>query len=102
MVLTGAALDVTATVANTGDRPGGHVVQAYATRPAGERFLVGFARVECAPGARVPVRIEVPLQRLATRRGPGRWEVPAGEYRIDVGASAADPASVAVPVQIFR
>jgi beta-glucosidase len=95
------SLLVTATVENTGDRPGGHVVQVYASRPAGERFLVGFARVEAAPGERVPVRIGVPLQRLATRRGPGRWTVPAGEYRIDVGASAADPASVSVPVQIF-
>jgi beta-glucosidase len=96
----GDALQVTATVENTGGRQGGHVVQVYAGRPAGERFLAGFARVDCPPGERVPVRIEVPLQRLATRRGPGRWEVPAGDYRIDVGASAADPASVSVPVRL--
>jgi beta-glucosidase len=96
----GDALQVTATVENTGGRQGGHVVQVYASRPVGERFLAGFARVDCPPGERVPVRIEVPLQRLATRRGPGRWEVPAGEYRIDVGASAADPASVSVPVRL--
>ena len=40
-----------------------------------ERFLVGFARVECAPGERVPVKLDVPLQRLSTRLGPGRWAV---------------------------
>jgi beta-glucosidase len=98
-------LEVRATVANTGERDGGHVVQVYATRPpdeAGhrERFLAGFVRVEVAPGARAPVRIEVPLRRLAVRTGPGRWEVPAGPYRIDVGASAGDPAALTTTVEL--
>jgi beta-glucosidase len=98
-------LEVRATVANTGHRDGGHVVQVYATRPpddAGlrERFLTGFARVEVAAGARAPVRIEVPLRRLAVRTGPGDWEVPAGPYRIDVGASAGDPAAVPTTVEL--
>jgi beta-glucosidase len=98
------AVQVRATVANTGGRPGGHVVQVYARRPHGpdgpERYLVGFARVEVAPGERVPVRIDVPLRRLATRQGPGRWVVPAGSYRIDVGANAADQESVSVTVEL--
>jgi beta-glucosidase len=98
------ALQVRATVENTGDRPGGHVVQVYARRPDGpdgpERYLVGFTRAEVAPGERVPVLIDIPLQRLATRMGPKRWVVPAGGYRIDVGASAADPEAVSVTVEL--
>jgi beta-glucosidase len=89
------AIDVRAVVANAGARPGGHVVQVYASRPEpGDRFLVGFARVQLDAGQRAPVAIQVPLERLASWRGPGRWELTPGTYRFDVGASAADPASV--------
>jgi beta-glucosidase len=100
-----ATLDVRATVANTGSRPGSHVVQVYACqappeRAGTERSLVGFARADCAPGRRVPVRLHVPLQRLSTRLAPGRWVVPPGSYRIDVGASAADPGAVSVTVEL--
>jgi beta-glucosidase len=100
-----ATLDVRATVANTGSRTGGHVIQVYACRTPQERadtgrFLVGFTRVDGAPGARVPVQLDVPLQRLSTRLGPGRWAVRPGSYRIDVGASAADPGAVSVTVEL--
>ena len=92
-------------MANTGSRPGGHVLQVYACqapqeRADIERFLVGFARVDCAPGEQVPVKLDVPLQRLSTRLGPGRWAVRPGSYRIDVGASAADPLAVPVMVEL--
>ncbi|HEX2551962.1 MAG TPA: fibronectin type III-like domain-contianing protein, partial [Nocardioidaceae bacterium] len=91
-----------------GERPGGHVVQVYATRPSNgedrgdprERFLVGFARVELEPAEQVDVRLDVPLRRLARWTGPGHWEVPAGEYRIDVGASASDSASTSLPLEV--
>jgi beta-glucosidase len=100
----GDVLSVRAAVTNTGDRPGGHVVQAYATRPAGpdgvDRFLVGFTRVEAAPGERVPVAIDVPLHRLAVRTPDGGWRLPGGAYRLDVGSSAADAASVAVELTL--
>jgi beta-glucosidase len=98
-------LEVHATVTNTGERAGGHVVQVYVSRPQqgsdpGERFLVGFRRVDLAPGEEVDVQIDVPLRRLARWTGPGRWEVPAGEYRIDVGASAGDPATTSLPLEL--
>jgi beta-glucosidase len=101
----GDRLEVRAAVTNTGERPGGHVVQVYATRPQDgsaprERFLVGFARVDVEPGERADVRIDVPLRRLARWRGPGRWEVPAGEYLVEVGGSAADPLASSVPVRL--
>jgi beta-glucosidase len=100
-----STLGVRATVANTGTRPGCHVVQVYAGRtppePTGtDRFLVGFACVEAAPGEQVPVRIDIPLHRLATRRGPGRRAVAPGSYRIDIGANAADPAAVSVTIAL--
>ena len=98
----GDVLTVRATVANTGDRPGGHVVQAYATRPdpdGVDRFLVGFARVEVGPGERAPVAIEVPLRRLAVRAAGG-WQLPAGPYRIDVAGHAADPDALTLTVEL--
>ena len=51
-------------------------------RPEGvDRFLVGFARVEVAPGERVPVAIEVPLRPAGGPRGRRDWQLPAGPYR---------------------
>jgi beta-glucosidase len=86
---------------NTGTRRAGHVVQVYAIRPEStERFLVGFARADVGPGERIPVTIDVPLERLSEWHGPGRWELRPGGYRIDVGAHAADPASVLTTVDL--
>jgi beta-glucosidase len=94
-------IEVRATVTNTGSRAGGHVVQVYSTRPeAQERLLVGFRRVDLGPAERVPVTIEVPLDRLATWQGPGRWEVPIGSYRIEVGGNAADPSGLSTTVDV--
>jgi beta-glucosidase len=99
-----AALDrgsitVRVDVENTGNRPGGEVVQVYARRGT-ERFLAGFARADVRAGEQIAVRIDVPLHRLATRQGPGRWIASAGRYGLDVGASAADPAAVSVTVEL--
>ena len=94
-------LQVRATVENTGTRPGAHLVQVYATRPEPEdRFLVGFARAYADPAQRVPVEIDVPLDRLATWQGPTDWTVTRGAYHMHVGASSADPATVSIPVDL--
>jgi beta-glucosidase len=98
-----ATIAVRATVTNTGDRAGGQVVQVYAQRPTDggdERFLAGFVRAEVAAGERLPVQIDIPLQRLAVRHGPGRWELRPGSYRIDVGANAADAAVQSVQLEL--
>ena len=100
--VAGDVLTVRAAVTNTGGRPGGHVVQAYATRPdpdGVDRFLAGFTRVEAGPGERVPATIEVPLGGLAVRTG-GTWRLPPGPYRLDVGGHAADPDAVALTVDL--
>jgi beta-glucosidase len=94
-------LRIRAVVENAGSRTGGHIVQVYATRPEPrERFLVGFARAVVAAGERVPVAVDVPLERLATRQGLRRWKVIPGAYRIDVGANSADPEAFSITVDL--
>jgi hypothetical protein len=61
---------------------------------------VGFVRAEAQAGERVPVRVDVPYQRLSTRVGPGDWALPPGPYRIDVGASAADAGAVSTTMEL--
>jgi beta-glucosidase len=91
-------LEVRATVLNSGERAGGHVVQVYGRR-GDERFLVGFARVEAGPGERVPVVIDIPRDRLSVRTGPGLWALPPGPITLDIGANAADPDAVSITVE---
>lgn len=92
----GDTLEVT--LANTGPREGGQVVQVYAERADTEierpvRWLVGFATVHAAPGETVTARIEVPARRLA--HWAGDWVVEPGAYTLRAGASVADlPLSV--------
>jgi beta-glucosidase len=87
----GDAVEVT--LANTGGRPGKQVVQVYAEaegsaveRP--ERWLVGFAAVEAAPGETVTASIPVPARRLAYWNDG--WVVEAGSYVLRVGSSVAE------------
>ncbi len=86
-------------VRNIGARSGSEVVQVYVgpvdggdaalARPAKE--LRGFAKVHLEPGAAATVRIPLDERAFAVwDTARGRWAVVAGEYRIMVGASAAD------------
>nr|WP_246406183.1 glycoside hydrolase family 3 C-terminal domain-containing protein [Modestobacter versicolor] len=87
---TGAG--VTATVTNTGDRDGRHVVQVYG-RAGQEQVLVGFAPVAVPAGAAVEVTVPVSLLALA------RWDADRRErvlpdvaaVELEVGAHAHDP-----------
>ncbi len=96
----GDGLAVSATVSNTGARPGGHVVQVYGWREGVERVLLGFRRVELAAGSQARVDLAVPLAGLSTWDGPGRWRAPAGDVRIEVGAWAGDPSATMVVVTV--
>ncbi|WP_336627906.1 MULTISPECIES: glycoside hydrolase family 3 N-terminal domain-containing protein [unclassified Microbacterium] len=67
---TDGTFTATVTVSNTGDRQAAEVVQLYGrdvaasvTRPVAQ--LLGYARVELAPGERRTVRFEVPAARFA-------------------------------------
>lgn len=97
-VREGDAVIVTATVANTGDRAGKHVVQVYASRAESAvdrpvRWLVGFAPVRLAAGASTEVSIEVPARAFA--HWDGSWQYESGTFTLHVGASVSDDAGTA-------
>ncbi|MCS6569558.1 glycoside hydrolase family 3 C-terminal domain-containing protein [Curtobacterium flaccumfaciens pv. flaccumfaciens] len=97
-VRQGDAVIVTATVANTGDRAGKHVVQVYASRAESAvdrpvRWLVGFAPVRLAAGASTEVSIEVPARAFA--HWDGSWQYESGTFTLHVGASVVDDAGTA-------
>ncbi|WCN05046.1 glycoside hydrolase family 3 C-terminal domain-containing protein [Streptomyces sp. M92] len=93
----GAAVTVTVTVTNTGDRTGREVVQVYSAGPADSevarppRELRGFASVSPAPGESreaVVVLARADLAHYSAREGG--WRVEGGVHRIDVGSSSRD------------
>jgi beta-glucosidase len=91
VVTGGATLHATFTVVNTGDRGGADVPQLYLTAAAGEQRLrlLGFERIELAPGATCRVRIEADPRLLARYDGSaGSWRIEPGAYSVAVGASA--------------
>ena len=95
--LNGEQFRVAVTVANTGARPGRHVIQIYAVRSADTgrdvHHLVGFQTVALDAGttARVAVDCSVrPIQRWA---GDG-FTLAATDVTIRAGGYAGDPAAV--------
>jgi beta-glucosidase len=86
-VIKGTAASVAVT--NTGRRAGADVVQLYLTGRAGEpkRRLVGFGRVDLAPGASGNVTMTIDPRLLADWKD-GRWSIPAGDYTFAVGSDA--------------
>jgi beta-glucosidase len=87
----GDALEVT--LANTGDRPGKHVVQVYAERADSSierpvRWLVGYGVVRAAAGQTVTARIPLPDRRFA--HWADAWEIEPGAFTLRIGASAVD------------
>jgi beta-glucosidase len=102
---TDARIEVTATLANPGDRPAPEVVQVYAGGPAGgverpARRLVGFARTVVPPGGTSTVRVAVPVGRLAVRID-GAWAIEPGDHPLTVALHAAQ-AGVATTLTLSR
>jgi beta-glucosidase len=99
-------LAIGATVTNTGDRPGAEVVQVYveppglqAQRPS--RVLVGFARVELAPGASTRVSVDVPWRRLAWfDDAADAFVLEPGPHRVLLARHAEDDDGPATTVQL--
>lgn len=92
---TSSVVAVEVTVTNTGTRPGEEVVQLYASdlvasvsRP--EQSLIGFTRVQLAPGEARRARFEVHPSRLAFYDESMRFVVEPGQFRFATGASAGD------------
>ena len=95
--LGGERFSATVTVANTGVRPGRHVVQIYAVQPADTgrpvHHLVGFQSVHLKAGTndRVVVDCSVrPVQRWAS----DGFTLAAGDIAIRAASYAGDPAAI--------
>ncbi|HEX4831585.1 MAG TPA: glycoside hydrolase family 3 C-terminal domain-containing protein [Trebonia sp.] len=89
-------IEVRLTVANTGQRAGREVVQAYTSLPGSAvarapRELKGFAIVDLEPGESRDVAITLRRGDLAYwDRRVDRFVVEGGEYQVSVGASSRD------------
>lgn len=91
------AIEVSATVTNTGDRAGVVVPQLYlraeavgVTRPAQQ--LAGFARLELAPGEPARLVFTVSAAQLGYTDLAGDFVVDPGRLELWVAQDAADPA----------
>jgi beta-glucosidase len=87
-------LSVSATIQNTGARPGVEVVQLYVrdlvgsvTRPVKE--LKGFQRVALQPGAARAVRFELPARELGFHGLDMQYVVEPGAFTVWIGSSSA-------------
>ena len=94
-VATGDNVTVSFTVRNAGKRAGTEIAQVYASLPdsAGEppKRLIGWARVELAPGESKQVSIPVDRDRLTIfDEGAGRWKLVPGNYTVMAGGSSQD------------
>jgi beta-glucosidase len=106
---TGAVvLAVTYTITNTGSRQGAEASQVYVTLPAAagqpSKRLVGFQKVDLAPGASEEVTVTIdssasnhPLSYWIPENdapvagwGRGTWATAPGEYTVHVGTSSAE------------
>jgi beta-glucosidase len=87
-------LIVSATVRNSGARPGDEIVQCYVqdivgsvTRPVKE--LKGFQRLSLEPGQEARVRFEVPAAELGFHDLELKYTVEPGQFRVWIGPNSA-------------
>jgi beta-glucosidase len=103
----GETVTATFTVTNTGKRAGADVPQVYLTDAAGARRLrlLGFERVELAPGASRTVTVTAGPRLLARfDGGASQWQIAGGAHRVAVGKSADDlvaTAEVTLQARLF-
>jgi beta-glucosidase len=94
-VKSGDAVSVSFTVRNTGTRAGTEIAQVYASLPdaAGEppKRLIGWARVELAPGESKHVSVPVDQDRLTIfDEASDAWKLVPGSYTVLAGGSSQD------------
>jgi beta-xylosidase len=88
-------VEVSCLVRNTGDRAGAEVVQLYLNDPVASvtrpvRQLVGFARVDLAPGEAAAVAFRLHADRTSFTGRDGERVVETGEIVLQVGCSSTD------------
>ena len=94
-VATDAGAEVRLTVTNTGERAGTEVVQLYLHDPVARTArpvnrLIGYARVDLAPGRTAEVRFGFHADLAAYTVAPGRRVVDPGALELRLAASSAD------------
>lgn len=94
-IATDGSVTVRLRVRNAGERRGVEVVQLYLHDPVASivrpvQRLIGFARVELAPGEAVDVRLTVPADLAAFTVRPGERIVEPGELVLSAGRSSGD------------
>jgi beta-glucosidase len=100
VVQAGASPTASFDVTNTGTRAGEAVAQVYAEPPQGGarevRRLIGWSKVELAPGETRHVKVTADPRLLAHYDVATRtWHVAAGNYLVSLCGSSADAASYA-------
>ncbi|MBX6342283.1 MAG: glycoside hydrolase family 3 C-terminal domain-containing protein, partial [Thermomicrobiaceae bacterium] len=101
----GCTVTATFTVTNTGSRAGTDVVPVYVHQPVSDRVvvppqrLVGFARVDLAPGESKTVRVSFPVSLLAVTPGDIESAAPPavqpGTYQVVIDKDTTTPYDVA-------
>jgi beta-glucosidase len=91
----GGGVRVHFTLRNTGKVRGMATGQVYASPVAGgweaPKRLVGFKKVDLAPGASKSVDVDVDPRLFATfDEGAHSWRIAPGAYKISLGASSRD------------
>jgi len=94
-VKSGDGLTVTFSVKNTGKRAGTEIAQVYSSLPdsAGEppKRLIGWARVELAPGESKVVTVAVDKERLSVfDEAADSFKVVPGSYNVMAGGSSQE------------
>src|SRR5690606_20324641 len=94
----GETVTATFTVTNTGKRVGADVPQVYLTDAAGQKRmrLLGFERVELAPGESKEVTVTADprlLARFDAKRQ--QWRIAEGAYTVALARSAESPVAKA-------
>jgi beta-glucosidase len=94
-VSLGETTTVSFTLKNTGERAGTEIAEIYASLPhdAGEppKRLIGWTRIELAPGESKQVSVPVSRDRLTIFDEPtDSWKLVPGKYEISVGGSSLD------------
>jgi beta-glucosidase len=90
---TGADIEVSVDVTNSGTQAGDEVAQLYMRENVGSvetpsRSLEDFSRLHLQPGQTRSVIFHVPQQQLAVWNAEGKWAVEAGRYTVWVGGSS--------------
>jgi beta-glucosidase len=90
---SGADIQITVDVTNTGDREGDEVAQLYVREDVGsvetpDRSLAGFSRIHLKSQETKTVTFQLPQKQLAVWNVENRWAVESGNYTIWVGGSS--------------